>query len=668
MSSELMTVEKWYGTSLPVPRYNSKNYGRFLAASLGIVRSVLNDELGKRIRIRFRAVATAQADWEKCEITINHEFLTGRIVPGTPQLKSEMTIAVIMGIVVHEAAHFAFSPSTLRPFAEYVEKRTTCQFIESLALLLGNIVEDIYIEAEVERKVPSLSWTLTHANNVFFGKEKEASLLADSASVVAPPISLEQVALVLNALILAKTREEIYTNPFITKLFYRIRNATVLSTLPKRQALVLDIYNQLMRDVILPKSKCEIEEEEEEEEESSGSGLSVEGEGRKKETPDEKRESEEEEEEEGEGKEEEEKEESEEEEGEGKEEEEEEESEEKEEEEEEDALEKIEEELRKLSKQARGLTADLREKATLPTGPVPSIPVADIEQQLNVFEESSFSLAHDDKREGSNMLYVEAIPPLGERLESDEKYEKLAEVGRQKATINRPYGLDRNRGTHIRKLYRIATDQKIFAETVQMSGYRPMQVIILIDCSGSMRSGSPTNIYRAAQAALGAAKGLIEARCDVAVYGHTAFVTGLEEVTIYKGKEFSESLSVLPERLGGLVNHSQLRENMDGYAIHYVGKKFTARDKRRLMIVISDGIPAAPDYCGLDANNHVRAMVNEVRSRGVEVLSISITEFASVINEYIYGREWNVRDDDPNVIEKIVRSLLEGDTYGNTVA
>ena len=242
-------------------------------------------------------------------------------------------------------------------------------------------------------------------------------------------------------------------------------------------------------------------------------------------------------------------------------------------------------------------------------------------------------------------LFIEKTPNLSSKaMEADARYQRLAEVGRQQAVVNRPYGQDKTRGTHIRKLYRIGTDSKIFAEPLNMKMAKPMQVMIVVDCSSSM-SGV---IGRACEAALGAANGLAEARCEVAVFGHTAESLGGSEVTIHRFKDFNEPISVLPYRLRGSFSMSQ---NRDGFAIWYLAKKLRDSRRRRLMIVISDGAPQASSYGGSPGIQHSKQVVDEARQAGIDVMSISITESAHRANRVIYGERNDVYDRDPHVIE-----------------
>lgn len=604
---ETMTVAKWYGRSVPVPGFDNRSFLPFLVGSVGIVRSVLQDNLGRKIQILFRTVDTAQANQDKGQIVINQEFLRGRFLD--KRLSSDETIGAILGIIVHESAHFAFSPATLEPFSKHVKEYGKSVFNDQVARILGNVVEDVYIEAEVDRRVPTLSWMLDHTNRVFFPIKQEEKVIAEALPIAEAPKRFEDVGKVLNVLILAKTRMHVSVNPYVDTLFFLVRKAATSMSLKQRMDLVVVVYDLLMQAVV------ETKEDE--------AGESGEGEGESKKAEAEAGEDE------GES------------EGEGG-----------------DAPDSGKDALDKSERLAEGLSAKKRTRVPGPSG---DWRVTNAEHLLEKMQEDEFKLEGESD---DALLVVERNLPIGNPIEADGRYDRLAEIARQRAVVNKPYGMDRNRGTHIRKLYRIATDQKIFAENVTMNSYKPMQVIILLDCSGSMLSGvgsrysSESMIEAASKATLGAAQGLASARCEVAVYGHTAHQARMGEVDILKGKEFIEPVTVLASRLGGLIYSGDLVENKDGHAIRYVAKKFTTSSKRRLLIVVSDGAPQAPDYYGSEANLHTKNAVDEVRKQGIDVLSISIRESARHTNNYIYGEENNVFNEDPNVIEQVIRALL----------
>jgi nitric oxide reductase activation protein len=246
-------------------------------------------------------------------------------------------------------------------------------------------------------------------------------------------------------------------------------------------------------------------------------------------------------------------------------------------------------------------------------------------------------------------------------MELDARYAGLAQIGRQRATTNRPYGVDQRRGHSIRKLHRIATDGRIFAEPMKTQTYKPMEVIILVDCSGSMQWDD--NITKAGQAVIGAAAGLKDARCEVEILGHTADVNDVT-LTTYVIKEWNDPISVASRRMKKLSRNTsdfKLCQNRDHLAIEEAAKDFRASNaqRRRLLIVVSDGEPVAGGgYHGPSAQNATKAAVDQVRAKGIDVTSISITREAMKANNYIYGRKHNVCNEDPNVIAEIVKQLI----------
>lgn len=575
-----MTLQRWYGRSVPVPTLGTQAYVPFAASCIGLVRSIVEDNLGKSIRVRLMDEGTAAANRDENVIHINRLFFTGCIPDRKTRHDSDTTTTAILGIIVHEAGHFAWSPKTLEPFVQYVKENTRCAFYPMAAGILANIVEDIYIEAEIDRVVPNLSWTLETVNGIFFPDSVAKDRLREVERVFAAPNKVKLVGDVLNAVLLAKTRETIHSTPYITNLFNQALGAKEMPKIADRYALTLSLYDQIMLN---------LKDESESEESLSGVKAS-----------------------------------------------------------------------------AEGVNAPHEESKKEPTS-LGSVG-RELEQVIERLDEARVGLEKagviDYRGEELSILVIEEpLKPSEEPLPMDERYLKLAEVARQHAVVNRPYGLDKKRGTHVRKLHRIATDSKIFAEPVSMNSYKPMQVAILVDCSGSMeRSGakrSNSRIQEATVAALGAAYGLVQARCDVAVYGHTAdYVTKGNDVQIFRAKGFQEPINGLAEKMMTMNNGIMHYENRDGLAVAYVAKKLADSRRKRLLIVISDGQPSATSYRGRAASEHTKGEVEKARQKGIDVMSISITEEANEVNNEIYGKDRNLFNADPNIIEDVVRKLM----------
>lgn len=216
-----------------------------------------------------------------------------------------------------------------------------------------------------------------------------------------------------------------------------------------------------------------------------------------------------------------------------------------------------------------------------------------------------------------------------------------------------------HRGRHIRSVSRIATDSKLFSTKVVDQGIGPQEILILVDCSGSMTSSQ--NIWKAIEASYAAASSLENARHSVAVYGHTADHDLFREVastTLYRFKGFSEKLESVKSRFTHFFANSNgyLYNNDDEIAILEMAKRFTPTRNKKTLIVFSDGSPAS--HRSPDIRSTAKA-VAKVRSMGIGVISISIEEDAVRTNNEIYGSEFNVDNDDPNVVIEVIRKIAQ---------
>jgi hypothetical protein len=581
-----MTLQKWYNTSVTIPNYQAYGFPEFVASCIGLVKTIVKTDDSKDIKVSFGDCETAYADQKTQRIVISNHFLIGRVQPklGSSTLRhlpSDEAISMILGLIVHEAAHFAWSPPTLTPFVDFVQKHTPHAFNADLARVVSNIIEDIFIEAEVDRRTPGITWMLDETSKVFFPDDDFAASGALVVSQVGPPTSPEELKNVVNMLIFAKTRQSCNINPWVDHLFGLARTATQLGDINHRLQLVLDIYDRLV--AMMPKKEVE----EDKGLESLADAVAQPG------KPDPNA---------------------------------------------------------SLSIEGRQVAA--RAQRT--------------NEALANFEDADVSADMMRQEDGRpyTLLYIEKQLQHGVPLPPDTRYAALEEIARQRATVNRPYGLDKTSGHSLRKLYRIGTDQKIFAELQPTQAFKPMEVIIVVDFSGSMASGKSkmhgmtnTNAYKAAQAALGAASALVHGHCKVAVYCHTADVYN-QDVVVYVGKDFNEPIGVLAPRLGHLVEHGRFAENRDGAVIAHLGKKFYPGMKRQQMIVISDGRPTGSGSGGEIGIAQAQKAVNDLRQRNINVMSISITPAAAEVNNRIYGAANNVFNTDVNVVADIIRKMM----------
>lgn len=612
VNPDRMTIQKWYGYSLTVPSYGNHRFAGFAMSCVGLVRSVFQRHLDQKINVYFNDSETASADQDRGLIYINRKFLTGDFGDGL-NTDSDTTLSGIMGIIVHETAHFVHSPKYLDEFSDYVKRHSSSVFNEKIAKSLGNVVEDVYIEAKIEQDVPVLFWMLEAINDIIFPEDEVQKAFAAAENLIDTPKDIKEVLIGADVCLMAKVRDDASINPFADMLFNLTRKARRFTTLEERKELTLELYDILMENIT---------EEQNKESESDS------------------------------------------------------------------ALKQLVEALLKASqgtggheKGKSGGRFDLPvpgdgKQGSLDKNYAAKESVFVLNGLIEKYKDADFIsnpfLSTKIDESGATALFIELdMPTGGSPIQPDIRYAELAAFARQRATVNRPYGLDSKRGHTIRKLYRIAEglDGKIFAEQERMNNYKPMEVVIIIDNSGSMNSrletpfggmSKKTRIEAASEAALGAANALTEGRSQVAVYAHTADVNGLNEVILYKVKDFNEPLEALPQRFGALISESVHNVNRDGYAYQHMATKFKSQGRKRLLIVISDGQPYAENYSGTRAVEHGKEVIDSIRSQGIEAVCISITKDAQRANDGMFGSNRNYYNEDPNVIHGIVEGLLRG--------
>lgn len=588
-----MDIQTWYGTGITLPKERDHHrYPMFLANTMGLVRTVVKRKLDTEVKVRFAKIDTASMDHDANCINISTDFYGGYLTKDGLRSDIATTITAIMGIVIHELAHLAWSPKTLEPWANLVATAKHLPYNAELAMSVGNLVEDVYIESRLGREVSSMTWTLDCINGLMWSGAERADRRDKAMGINDHPTSMEEVGILYNLGLLVKV-EDNSINPFVDGYLSLVAEAREEQSIESRLELGLRVYEFLVKN--LPPLECKSPKEGGE---MDGAGITADHSTTKA--------------------------------------------------------------IEKATKTVDATGTDIANSK-----------LQRIESEiLTIAEGGSFTNLFNEI--GIEGRFNKPALSIG----VNEKYSLLGQLARQVSAVNRPYGQQMERGHTIRGLYRIATDQRIFAEQMKVQHPRPMEVAILVDCSGSMRWGvnnnpfvfvekEHTRIYKALSACIGAAESLANFQAMVSVWGHTADVEQKYTCTIFRFKGWHESVVGLKRKaeffLGNMgFDNYTVSGNRDGDALSYVGKKFSPSGTRKMLIVISDGLPNAEGYGGDDAEAHCRSKIAELRARGVHVQSISITQEAHEANDRIYGSAFNVNDNDPNVIAGIVASLIEG--------
>ena len=177
-----------------------------------------------------------------------------------------------------------------------------------------------------------------------------------------------------------------------------------------------------------------------------------------------------------------------------------------------------------------------------------------------------------------------------------------------------------------------------------------LALFVLVDESGSMSWGDRIPAAVRASVLLDAVAREINIPC--AIYGHTE--DSASRIEMYKYRDFDD-----PEEAKYTIPSMSARgNNRDGYAIRFALEKLKDRpEEKKLLIVISDGQPAAAAYHGQLA---IRDMQNTIEEfKGIDVIAAAIGSDIEVIEE-IYGTR-NCLDcsDLSTVGDRLVRVLRE---------
>ena len=176
-------------------------------------------------------------------------------------------------------------------------------------------------------------------------------------------------------------------------------------------------------------------------------------------------------------------------------------------------------------------------------------------------------------------------------------------------------------------LYR--DDGKVFYKNALPNDAPQMAVGLLLDESGSMSSGDRAAYARASAIIL---YDFCQAlRIPVMVYGHS---TRGSKVELYSYGEFD---AIDQNDKYRLMDISARGSNRDGAALRYVAERLSRRpEELRLLMLVSDGQPAAPGYYGTAAEEDLRGIQQEYRRKGVLFLAAAIGDDKENIQR-IYG-------------------------------
>lgn len=162
-------------------------------------------------------------------------------------------------------------------------------------------------------------------------------------------------------------------------------------------------------------------------------------------------------------------------------------------------------------------------------------------------------------------------------------------------------------------------DGTIFTRTRLPSDEQKLAVGLLVDESGSM--GWSDRITHARKTAIVLYDFCRRLQIPITIYGHS---TGCRGVELYSYAEFD---SVDAEDCYRLMDMSARNGNRDGAALRFVAEHLEKRpEKKKLLIIISDGQPADCGYSGTEAEADLRGIKKEYEKKGVITFAAAIGE------------------------------------------
>ena len=176
------------------------------------------------------------------------------------------------------------------------------------------------------------------------------------------------------------------------------------------------------------------------------------------------------------------------------------------------------------------------------------------------------------------------------------------------------------------------SDLAIFSNHSKPNKMPHMCISTVVDCSGSM---SGPRIDAARKMALLVENFATQLQIPCSCIGHStvSYCFPKENVEIYKVFDFNHSKQEV-KKISGL---SAKRNNRDGFAFRYALNKIKKRPEPfKVIIIISDGLPAAQMYSGKVGKMDIQNFLKEAEKAGISVLSFNIGSDQKSLED-IYG-------------------------------
>lgn len=215
------------------------------------------------------------------------------------------------------------------------------------------------------------------------------------------------------------------------------------------------------------------------------------------------------------------------------------------------------------------------------------------------------------------------------------------------------------------RLFSAKIDGKIFSKRdTQVFDRNYPEIIFLGDGSGSMAS---SNLLRpVAIATKTIFKDLKENNIGCAVYFHTTrygkciiYAVASNNMPFMNQKHLVTTQDY--EKRFDAIPMIDTAQNADGYAIEFISKRFSDKPGKKVIVVLSDGLPSFGYSGGEESKNHIRNLCKNLRGSNISVVSLSLTDEVMSNNSELYGEKNNIAAYGSNLqnnLKKLVSQIV----------
>ena len=167
-------------------------------------------------------------------------------------------------------------------------------------------------------------------------------------------------------------------------------------------------------------------------------------------------------------------------------------------------------------------------------------------------------------------------------------------------------------------------DKRIFSQKILPENIPDMDVCVLVDCSGSMSSDD--RMEQARNCAYITWQFCSEMQIPCSVYGHT---TNWHPETHVKINCVAHPMNIDSDDGKRIFMLRADADNRDGWAVNFCGEALTkSTATNKLLLIISDGLPAADGYYGPAAKRDHQDVVKKYKQKGIKIVTAGIDDCA----------------------------------------